>query len=148
APPAVRILVFERFPMPETPACAQRLFDLRVGVEDPHAAEQLNAVEKVSGRSDWRVHLEAVLLARPEIVGPVSRSRMHDAGAGLERHVVREDTERLAVVERMLESNAFEQVTLHRRDRRPEIATDGRTDGGSTRLGDDHRAAVDQIRAV
>ncbi len=59
AAPAVRVLMGEGLAMPEPAALLQRLFDLRIRVEHPHAAEELDRIEEVSGRSDRRVDVQA-----------------------------------------------------------------------------------------
>ena len=74
--------------MPEPSACLEGLFDERVGIEDALAAEQLDRFEEVAGRVDRRVDVQAVLGARQEVVGAVSRRGMHRAGSLLERHVL------------------------------------------------------------
>ena len=96
AAPAVRILVRERLAVPQPAALLERLLDLRVGVEDALAAEELDGVEKMPGRPDRRVDLEAVLHAGVEVVGAMSRRRVHRARARVERHVVAEHAERVA----------------------------------------------------
>ncbi len=88
AAPAVRVLVRERLPMPETPAFLECFLDIRIRIEDALAAKQQDGVEEMSAGTHGRVDLEAVLLAGQEVVGAVARSRMHRAGALLERDVV------------------------------------------------------------
>src|SRR6185295_17665552 len=73
ASPAVRILMREGLAMPQSAALLERLLNAWVGVEDPHSAEQLDGVEKMSGRTDWRVDVKAVAAAGAEVVSPMSR---------------------------------------------------------------------------
>ena len=117
AAPAVRVLMRERLAMPEASALLQRLVDLRVRVEHALPAEELHRVEKMSGRTDRRVDLEAVLHPGVEVVGAVARRRVHRAGARVERDVVAEHAERRPRVERMLEADVLQLLALHLRDR-------------------------------
>ena len=66
-------------------------------------ANRLDRVEEVAARPDRRVDLEAVLHAGQEVVGAVARRGVHRAGALLERDVVGQHADRIAVVERMPE---------------------------------------------
>src|SRR5688572_2593838 len=102
--------------MPEPAALVQRLLDVRVGVEDALSAEQLHGVEKMAARSDRRINLEPVLLARQKIVGAVTRRGMHRTRALLERNVVGKHRDRIALVQRMPELETFQQLALHSSD--------------------------------
>ena len=83
----------ERLAMPQAAAFFQRRFDVGVRVEHALAAEQLDVLVEMTAGSDRRVDLEAVPDTGIEIVGAVARSRMHGAGAGLERDVLAEDAD-------------------------------------------------------
>src|SRR6185436_16070310 len=106
--------------MPQPPALLQRFGNLRVGVEDTLAAEELHGIEEVAGRADRRVDLEAVAHAGFEVVRAVPRRGMHRARAGFERDVVPEHTGRRPRVERVLEPDVLELGALHPRDWRAE----------------------------
>jgi len=144
----VGIRVLDALAVPEPAARRERLLDLRIGVEHALAAEELHGFEEVASRSDRRVDLETVLHAGEEVVGPVTGRRVDGAGALLERHVVAEHGQRVALIERVTECEPFHDRTRELRD--------GRAQGASRRLrhalgqglGDDHDAAIDRIRAV
>ena len=61
-------------------------------------AEELHRVEKMSRGADRRENLQPVLLARIEVVGAMSRRGVHGAGAGFERDIGAEHTQRIAVI--------------------------------------------------
>ena len=127
----------------------QRLFDLRVGVEDALAAEQLHGVEEVAARADGRVDLEAVPLAGQEVVGAVAGRGVDDTRALLERDVIAEHANRVAVVERMAEARCPRGP---RPSCAPPAAVERLADRCDTRrrqpLGDDDRAAVHVVGGV
>src|SRR4051794_9385745 len=106
--------------MPQPAPPLEGLFDNRVGVENAHPAEQLDDVEKVSGRTDRRVDVEAVATPRVEVVRAVSGRGVHGAGSRIERDVVAEHRQRRPCIEWMLEANALELGALHSGDDRPE----------------------------
>src|SRR5689334_10374398 len=85
--PAMRVLMRERFAVPQLAAFLQRLGDVRVGVEHALSAEEFNRVEKMPGGSDRRVDFEPVLHPGLEVVGAVARRGVNRAGTGFERHV-------------------------------------------------------------
>ncbi len=146
--PAMRVLMRERFPMPQASALRERLDDLRVGIEHALAAEQLHGFEEVPGRSDRRVDLESVLHAGVEVVGAVTRRSVDGPGARVERDVVTEHAERRPRVERMLEADVFQLLALHLRDRWTERFPGDARDSRRERLRDDHGTSVDLVRRV
>ena len=110
--------------VPEPAALVQRLLDVRVGVEHALAAEQLDGVEEVPARTDRRVDVEAVLHAGQEVVGAMAGRGVDGARALLERDVVGEHADRIALVERMPEPDALELLALHPRERAIERPAD------------------------
>ena len=149
APPAVRIRVLERLAMPQASALLQRLLDLRVGIEDPLAAEELDGFQEVAARTDRRVDLETVLDSGHEVVAAVPRRGVDRTGARLERDVVGEDADRIARIERMTEADVLELSPLHARDRRRRASRPPASDDpGGERFGDDHGAAVDLVSRI
>ena len=148
AAPAVRVLVRKHLAVPQASAFLERQLDVRIGVEDALAPEQLYRVEEVPPRADGRVDLEPVFHARQEVIGAVARSGVHGARALLERDVVAKDSYGVAFVERMAESNPFELLAFEARDRRPERPFHRLADGLRKLLSDDHRAAVYVERRV
>jgi hypothetical protein len=134
--------------MPEPAALFERLLDLGVRIEYALAGEQLHRVEEVSGGSDRRVDVEPIFHAGIEVVGAVTRCRMHRAGAGLERHVLAKDAEGVARVQRVLEAHPLEHVALHPGDRSIEGAADGLPNSRRQRFGDDDGPAVYVERRV
>jgi hypothetical protein len=113
----------QRFAVPQSPALLQRSLDIRVGVKHALAAEQSHGIEKVPARTDGRVDLEPVLHAGVEVVSPVARRRVHRAGAGFERDVAAKNAERIAVVQRVTETQPLELGPGHARDRRSKRST-------------------------
>ena len=96
-----------------------------------------------------RVDLEAVPHAGVEVVGAVTGRRVDGAGAGVERDVVGEHAERIALVERMPETDALRAASpFIRATGTPNVAPDGRRDLRREALRDDHRASVDVVRGV
>ena len=140
--PAVRILMREGLAMPQASALGERRFDFRVGVEDALAAEQFDGIQEVSRRTDRGVDFQSVAHAGVEVVGAVSGRRVNRARAGVQRDVGAEHAHRIALVERMPETDAFKLVALHLRDRRSEIAPDCRAHSRREILRDDDRASV------
>ena len=67
---------------------------------------------EMAAASDRRVDLEAVLHARQEVVRAMTGRGVHRAGALLERDVVGQHGDRVAVVQRMAELEALEQLAL------------------------------------
>src|SRR4051794_11907782 len=106
----------ERFAVPQSRALVERLRHIRVRVEDALATEELDRIEKMSRGSDRSIDLESVFHAGLEVVGAVAWSCVHRAGAGVERNVRAEHTERHARVERMLELDLFHQLAFEARD--------------------------------
>ncbi len=148
AAPAVRVLMRERLAMPEPAAFLQRLFDLRVRVEHTLAAEELDVLVEVPARSDRRVDLEAVAQARVEVVRAVAGRRVNRASARVERDVLAEHADGIALIKRMAEADAFEVRALHLRDGCRQIAADDLADRLGKLLGEDHRPAVDVVCRV
>ncbi len=148
AAPAVRILMRERLAMPEAPPLLERRLDVRVRIEHALPAEQLHGIEEMAARSDRRVDLEAVFHAGGEVVTAVAGRGVHDAGPGLERHVLRQHADRWTRVQRMLETDVLQQLPFHARHRRPEPSARRLGDLGGERLGHDDGTAVDVIRRV
>src|SRR5215813_8179347 len=107
------ILMDERLAMPQPAARLERFFDLRIGIEDTHPAKQLDIVEKMSRRADWRVDVETVPHAGVEVVGAVAWRRMNRSRAGIERHVLAQHAQGFPRVKRMLEPDAFQVGALH-----------------------------------
>src|SRR5882757_3914608 len=97
-PPAVRILVRERLAVPEPAAFLQRLLDFRVRIEHTLTAEQFHRVEKVSRRTDRRVDFKPVAVAGAEVVSAVARRGVDRTRAGVERDVVAEHADRVALI--------------------------------------------------
>src|SRR5262245_45579563 len=128
--------------MPEASPFLQRFLDVRVCVEDALTSEELNRLEKMSGGSDRSVDLQTVLAPRQEVVRAMARSGVHRARALLERHVVGEHADRIAIVERMPEADPFELLAFHPCDRTTEWASDRLRHAFGQALRDDDRAAV------
>ena len=146
--PAVRVLVLERFAVPEPPSRRERLFDLRVRIEHALAAEKADGLQKVTARVDRRIDVEIVLPPRQEVVRSVSGSGVHDACSGVERDIVGEHADRIALVERVTEPNAFEQLACHPGDRSLEVSADDCGNSRCKTFGHDHRATVHVISRV
>ncbi len=117
AAPAVRVLVRERRAVPQPAPLLERLLDVGVRVEHALAGKQADRVVEMPARPDRRVDVEAVLEPRVEVVGAVAGSGVHGPGARVERHVAGQHADRIAVVQRVPESDAFELRALHARDR-------------------------------
>src|SRR4051794_33572149 len=104
----MRVLMRERFAVPQAASLFQRLLDFGIGVEYTQTAEQLHVVQKMSRRPDRSVDFKTVPHAGVEVVGAVPRRRVYRAGAGIQRDVVAEHTERGPRVERMLKADLLE----------------------------------------
>jgi len=148
AAPAVRVRVGERLAVPESAAGRQRLLDPRVGVEHALAREDLDLVQEVAAGPDRRVDVQAVLHAGIEVVRAVTGRRVHRAGALFERHVVREDADRVTPVEGVLKADPFEQISLEPRDRIPEGPVHALPNLARQLLRHDHRRLADLVRPV
>src|SRR5262245_7825375 len=138
----------KRLAMPETAALLQRRLDVRVRVEHTLTPEELDVLVEVPARPDGGIDFEAVANTGIEVVCAVARRSMNGPSTGVERDVFAEDADRIAVVERMAEADAFELPPLHLRDRLREIASHDGSNGRREFLGDDHRPAVDVERCV
>src|SRR4029453_9812717 len=114
--------------------------------EDAFAAEELDCLEEVTPRTDRRVDVESVSPAGVEVVGAVTGRRVDRAGAGVQRDVLTEHTERWPRVERMLETNVLQLLALHAGDRRVKSLTRDGGDFGPKRFGDDDGPAGHLIR--
>jgi hypothetical protein len=79
--------------VPQACALLELLDNIRVCIEHPLAAEEVDGVEEMSRGTNGREHLEAVLLAGVEVVGAMSRRRVHHSGAGFESDVSAEDAQ-------------------------------------------------------
>ena len=88
---------------------AQRLDDLRVGIEDRQALEQRRSGDKAAVAADRIVDRQPVAPAQFVVVCAMAGRRVHRAGAGVERHVLAEDDGHLAFVERVLEAQPLER---------------------------------------
>src|SRR5262245_50103319 len=107
----------EALPVPQPPALFERLLDVGVGVEDPLTGEQADGLVEMAARTNRRVNLEPVLQTGVEVVGAVTRCGVDRASARVERHVLGEHADRVAIVEWMSKADAFEDLALHLRDR-------------------------------
>ena len=134
--------------VPEPAARGERLFDLRVRVENPLTSEELHRVEKVACRADGRVDVEPVLHAREEVIGAVTRGCVDRAGALLEGHIVAEHGQRVALVERVPEYKTLHDRARELYERRPELAPGHAGDALGQRFGDDYDRLVYRIRRV
>ena len=74
-----------------------------------NAAHHADVRVEAAVHADRRVDVEAVLRAGDEVVRAVARRRVHRAGALVERHVLAEHGQRIALVERVPEHHALEQ---------------------------------------
>src|SRR5215470_8893230 len=146
--PAVRVLMRKRLAMPEAAALPERRLDVRIRVEHTLSPEELDVLVEVPARPDRGVDFEAVANTGIEVICAVARRRMNRTSTGVERDVLAEDADRIAVVKRMAEADAFELPSFHLRDRLREIASDDRSNRRRELLGDDHRPAVDVERCV
>src|SRR5215471_13463609 len=129
----------KRFAMPEAAALLQRRLDVRVRVEHTLPAEEFDVLVEVPARPDGGVDFEAVANTGIEVIGAVARRSMDRTRTGVERDVFAEDADRIAVVKRMAEADAFELPSFHLRDRLREIASDDGSNRRRELLGDNHR---------
>jgi len=108
--------------MEQDVALHKLLHDLRVRLPDRHSAEQRQRSHEPAIAHDRGKDVliaQAVAAAGLEVLNAVSGSRMHDPGAAVERHVFAEVDRRLAVVERMAETDVFQRPALARGERPP-----------------------------
>ena len=148
AAPAVRIRMLHVAALPEAAARRQRLLDLRVGVEHPHAAEQFHLVREAATGTDRGIHFQPVALAGQEVVRAVPGRGVDGAGALFQRDVVGQHDNRLAVVQRMPEAHAFEQAPLEPGQRGAERPAHRLAHLLCKRLGDDHDGSAGFVRPV
>jgi hypothetical protein len=118
---AVRVLVL----MQQRTGLIQRFDDLRIGLPYEHAAEQRqrrSVMTIAHHRIDDVGILHAVRFARQEVFHAVRRRRVHDAGTGIERHVIAEihrrqtRITRIDVVQRMTEAQITQRAARCGRD--------------------------------
>src|SRR5688572_21090810 len=148
ASPAVRILVRERFAVPQAAALRERLFHVRICVEYPFAAEELDGFEEMAARTDGGVDVESVLHARQKVVCAVPWRRVDGAGPLIEGDVLGQHSDRIALVQRMTETDALELGALHASDWETERPADVRTHTFRQSLRDNDRPAVDLVGRV
>src|SRR6185436_10399117 len=111
-PPAMRVAVVIRLEMDQPSPLAQRLDDLRVRIEHREAFEQRRARDEAAVVADRVVDRQAVAPAHLVIIRAVAGRRVHGPGAGVERHVIAEDHGYFALVERVLEPQPLERLSL------------------------------------
>ena len=118
--PAVHVAVHVVFAVEQRARFLDLLDDLGIGLPDHHAAEerQRGRVFAVGHhrREDLLV-LHAVVAAGVEVLDAVGGRAVHDAGAGVERHVFAEIDRRQPLVERVVERDQFERLALARGER-------------------------------
>ena len=90
--------------------------DVLVGVEDLLAGEQRRRRQEAAVVADGIVDGQPVLLADREVFLAVAGRGVHGAGAAVERDVLAEDDRHDAVVERVLQLQAFERRALDARE--------------------------------
>ena len=100
----MRVLVRERVVVPQASAVVEGLDDGGVRLEHLLAREQAHIVGESAVGSDRRVDLQAVLAAGQEVVGAMAGRGVHGPGALLERHVIAQHAERVAVVQAVRET--------------------------------------------
>ena len=108
----MRVLMRKISLVPQARALLELLDDVRVRVEHALAAEQLDGIQKMPGGADGRENLEAVLLARVEVVGAMAGRRVDDTGARFERHIGAEHAERIAIKKRMAEPDELQLLAF------------------------------------
>ena len=135
--PAMRVAVVIRLEMDQPPALAQRLDDLRVRIEHREAFEQRRARDEAAIVADRVVDRQAIAPAHLVIVRAVAGRRVHGAGAGIERHVIAEDHGHFALVERVLEPQALERLSLDLAEHAVRARADALGKGLDQGLGDD-----------
>ena len=148
AAPAVRVRMLERLAVPEAAAIVQGLLDSRVRVEHALPGEQLHVLEEVPAGPDRGVDVEAVLHPRREVVGAVSRRRVHGARALFERHVGGQHTHRVSRVERVTKAQALQIAAGEGRQRGAERALHLRRDALGQPGRHDHRRPADVVGPV
>src|SRR5262245_46097982 len=113
----MRILVLKRRPVPQPASCLQRLFDFRIRVDDYKAAEELDRIEEMAGRSNRRRGFQAVFHSGVEIVGAMARSRVDCARPRIERDVFSKHSLRVALVDRVAKTDALQLRAFESGDR-------------------------------
>ena len=132
---------------------AEEIDHARVGVEDLLARELRHLGQEPARLVDRAVDLEAVFHAREVVVPAVAGRGVHDAGAGVERDVLAEHADGVAVDPRVAEAQALQGLALHLRDgltQRDLRLVPARRRGGAQRLGDEQDVgrALDGIEGV
>ncbi len=98
--------------MHQRPARAQRLDDRLLGLAHVQARHQRRAGDEHAVRTHRVVHRQAVLLADHVVVHTVRRRGVHQAGAGIQGHMLAKDQWHIAVGERMLRLDALQRRAL------------------------------------
>src|SRR5262245_7642268 len=97
---------------------------------------------------DRCVDVETVLPPRQEIVRTMTGRRVHRSRSRVERDVLAEYPDRVALIERMPEVDALELRAFQPGDRLSEGTPDDPAHRLRQLLGDNDRAAVDVVRAI
>ncbi len=138
AAPTMRVRVRERLGREQAPGGTQVLDDTRIGIEDAHAAELCDLGKEAARVVDGRVDVEVIAASDVVILLAMTGRGVHQAGAGLERHVLAENEQRIAIDPWMPRVRAFEIAAgdgrLHRR-----VGVDERAEARQERLGDDRQ---------
>ena len=112
--PAMRVAVAQRLLVQQLPVgrAAPAMMTL-VGLLDLQARRPAACSARKRAVVAHRVdHRQPVLHADREVLLAVAGRGVHRAGAGIERHVLAEDHRHLALVERMLQLQAFQRAAL------------------------------------
>ena len=112
AAPAVRVGVGDGLLGQQSTALAQKIDDGRIGLEDMHPFPRRSLDGELAAMIDRREDLEAILATHLEVVGAVTGRCVHEAGAGLDRHMLAEDEDSLARIEGMTVSQVLEHGAL------------------------------------
>ncbi len=129
AAPADRVGVRVRGGLQQGARPTQELDDHRVGVEHALPGEALHLGQEAASLVHRAVDVQPVANARQVVVPAVAGRRMHHAGAGVERDVVREESGRVAIQPGMPEAQVLELAALRLGQRR---AQPGRRTGASS----------------
>ena len=114
---AVHVLPVHREQRALLLAAACTIFGFASQIDRPpnSGSEAANLPSPMHRREDLVV-LHAVAAAGLEVLDAVGRRRVHDAGAGIQRHVVAEVDRRRAVVERVPEADVLQRPALRLAD--------------------------------
>jgi hypothetical protein len=133
---------------PEPAAFGQRSLHDGIGFEYFQAADHAHVRQKAAIRADRRVDVEPIARPDGKVIRAMSRRRVHDARALVERHVLAQHGQRITIVERVPELDALDGASFECRKLTAERPARGFRHAARERGGHDDGAILVFERAV